>query len=126
MTFCISPLARRRSQILRHLNLALEGCDDVGLSAAACHIAMAIDTLAGPAVRTEHHDWPDLGSDEVALAAGVLVETRSKFSKANSDLLKSVADNPVLHALVIEFLTAAVDCERAAIEFGKARERATR
>jgi hypothetical protein len=122
--FHISPLARRRNQILRHLNLALGGCDDVGRSAAAFHIAMAIDTLAGPPVTTEQHDWPAPRSDEVVLAAGVLVETRSKFSKANSDLLKNVVDNPVLHDLVIEFLTVAVDCERAAFEFGAARTRA--
>jgi hypothetical protein len=90
--FGISPLARRRNQILRHLNLALGGCDDVGLSAAACHIAMAIDTLAGSTVTTEQHDWPDPGSDEVALAAGVLVETRSKFSRANSERIENPGD----------------------------------
>lgn len=121
--FTMSPLARRRNQILRHLNLALDGCENVGLSIAGCHISMAIDTLAAPPLPIDQHDWQELGPDEVTVSATLLVEARNKFSKASSDLLRCVVDDPVLHDLAIEFLAAAVDCERTAMGFGEARGR---
>jgi hypothetical protein len=122
--FSISPLARRRNQVLRHLNLALAGCENVGLSTAACHVSMAIDTLTAPPVPIDMQAWQDWEPEEVTATAALLVEARSTFSKASSDLLQSVANNPRLHDLAIELLTAAVNCERAAMEFGAARERA--
>ncbi|MGF7172122.1 hypothetical protein FHS91_003827 [Sphingobium xanthum] len=121
--FNISPLARRQNQILRHLNLALGGCETIGLSTAGCHISMAIDTLTAPQFQVGQQDWQELRPDEVKATASLLVEARSKLSKATSDLLKYAVDDPKLHDLAIDLLTAAVDCERTAIGFGEARGR---
>jgi hypothetical protein len=121
MTFSkMGALPHRRNQILRHLDLALKGCDGIGLSTAACHITMAFEAMFEPSQLIDSADF----SDEVSSAAALLVEARNNLSKASSELFRCAANPSAIRDLAMDLLTAAVDCERAAIEFGLARGRA--
>jgi hypothetical protein len=119
----MGALPHRRNQILRHLDLALKGCDGIGLSTAACHITMALEAMFEPSQLIDSADLSDGFSDEVSSAAALLVEARNNLSKASSELFRCAANPSAIRDLAMDLLTAAVDCERAAIEFGLARGR---
>jgi hypothetical protein len=127
MTFSkIGALPHRRNQIRRHLDLALKGCDGIGLSTAACHIAMALEAISEPSQILESADFSDCCSDEILAAAAFLVEARNKLSDASSELFRCAANPSATRNHAMDLLVAAVDCERAAIEFGLARGRVFR